>query len=63
MNIGFKSEEKAQEEIDSLVRNYEKRWAKHTDEEIINMHLAGIKMYVQMIGREYKVEPIKLSPM
>ena len=60
MNIGFESPEAAEQERDKLQREYEKRWAQRTDDEIRQMYLNGIKMYTAMIAREYKIEPIKL---
>jgi hypothetical protein len=61
MDIGFSSPEAAQREADLLQREYEKRWKERTDDDIRQMYIDGIQMYVSMIGRDYKVEPIKLQ--
>ena len=62
MNVGFSSPEAAERERDLLIKEYEKRWKdEYTDEEIINMYLNDTVMYTSIIGRDYKVEPIKVT--
>ena len=63
MNIGFESFEAAESEKIKLIRVYNKRWSNHTDVEIIKMEAAGIVMSTPMIGREYKIEKIKIKTM
>ena len=60
MNIGFDSPEQAQREVDKLQKEYDKRWSDYTDEDIQLMSTNGIRTSTSMIGRDYKVEPIKL---
>lgn len=61
MNIGFESPEAAQRESDLLQKEYQKKWSKWTDDEIRQKYIDGTQMYVSIIGRDYKVEPIKLQ--
>jgi len=63
MNIGFDSPEQAQKEIDKLQKEYDKRWSGYTDEEIQHMCLNGTRACTSMVGRDYKVEPVKLMQM
>ena len=60
MNIGFESPERAQRTIDQLIKEYDKRWSEYCDDKIRQMYIDGTVMYTPMIGREYKVELIKL---
>jgi hypothetical protein len=60
MNIAFESPERAKAEQDILEKEYQKRWSKWTDDEIRQMYIDGHQMYVSIIGRDYKVEPVKL---
>lgn len=60
MNIGFDSPGAAQRELDLLKRDYDKKWKEYTDDYIRQMYMDGIQMYISMIGRDYKIEPIKL---
>ena len=59
MSIAFDSYEGAEREKTLLEEEYKKRWSQHTDEEIQQMWINGITMYVSMVGRDYKVEPAK----
>jgi len=61
MNIGFESPEAAQIEAEALQREYQKRWSHWTDDKIRQMYIDGTQMYVSIVGRDYKVEPIKLQ--
>lgn len=61
MSIAFDSYESADREKNLLEEEYNKRWSQYTDEQIQNMHIAGMVMYVSMIGRDYKVEPAKFK--
>jgi hypothetical protein len=60
MNIGFESPEAAQREADKLQVEYQKRWSEWTDDQIRQKYIDGEQMYVSIIGRDFKVEPIKL---
>ena len=61
MSIGFESPESAQSEIDLLQKEYDKRWSEYSDDEIRRMEENGTVMYVAMIGRNYRIKPIKIT--
>lgn len=61
MSIGFESSERAKKEQDLLEKEYSERWSKWTDDEIRQMYIDGMRMYVSIIGRDYKVEPSKIK--
>jgi len=60
MNIGFESEKIAQNELDCILRHYEKIKDRYTEDVIFNCIQNNIHIPVCIIGSDWKIEPIKL---
>lgn len=61
MNIGFDTHEEVQREVEALKRAYNSKWKHLTTQDIIDKYMAGRRIPISMLARDYKIVPIQCT--